>query len=51
MFGDGKLCYCKPTSEQDLASVIAGCVLEENDKSRERVNPVRATRDPVYDSS
>lgn len=30
MFGDGKLCACKPISEQDLASFIADCVLEEN---------------------
>uniref|UniRef100_A0A1J3HAV4 Divinyl chlorophyllide a 8-vinyl-reductase, chloroplastic n=1 Tax=Noccaea caerulescens TaxID=107243 RepID=A0A1J3HAV4_NOCCA len=30
MFGDGKLCACKPISEQDLASFIADCVLEES---------------------
>ncbi|XP_010454119.1 PREDICTED: divinyl chlorophyllide a 8-vinyl-reductase, chloroplastic [Camelina sativa] len=30
MFGDGKLCACKPISEQDLASFISDCVLEEN---------------------
>lgn len=30
MFGDGKLCACKPISEQDLASFIADCVLEED---------------------
>ncbi|KAI3694261.1 hypothetical protein L1987_77225 [Smallanthus sonchifolius] len=28
MFGDGKLCACKPISEADLASFIADCVLE-----------------------
>ncbi|KAF8094570.1 hypothetical protein N665_0359s0014 [Sinapis alba] len=30
MFGDGKLCACKPISEEDLASFIADCVLEED---------------------
>ncbi|XP_050373575.1 divinyl chlorophyllide a 8-vinyl-reductase, chloroplastic [Argentina anserina] len=30
MFGDGKLCACKPISEADLASFIADCVLNEN---------------------
>ncbi|CAI9118726.1 OLC1v1020331C1 [Oldenlandia corymbosa var. corymbosa] len=30
MFGDGKLCACKPISEPDLASFIADCVLSEN---------------------
>ncbi|RXH72055.1 hypothetical protein DVH24_025556 [Malus domestica] len=30
MFGDGKLCACKPISEADLASFIADCVLSEN---------------------
>ncbi|CAN7034282.1 unnamed protein product [Brassica oleracea var. botrytis] len=30
MFGDGKLCACKPISEEDLASFIADCVLEES---------------------
>ncbi|KAK3039015.1 hypothetical protein RJ639_027500 [Escallonia herrerae] len=30
MFGDGKLCACKPISEQDLASFIADCVLNED---------------------
>lgn len=30
MFGDGKLCACKPISEQDLASFIADCVLDED---------------------
>uniref|UniRef100_A0A7N0UQ12 Divinyl chlorophyllide a 8-vinyl-reductase, chloroplastic n=1 Tax=Kalanchoe fedtschenkoi TaxID=63787 RepID=A0A7N0UQ12_KALFE len=30
MFGDGKLCACKPMSEQDLASFIADCVLSED---------------------
>ncbi|GAB2266197.1 hypothetical protein Dimus_001221 [Dionaea muscipula] len=30
MFGDGKLCACKPIGEQDLASFIADCVLSED---------------------
>ncbi|KAG8370044.1 hypothetical protein BUALT_Bualt14G0076700 [Buddleja alternifolia] len=30
MFGDGKLCACKPISEADLASFIADCVLGED---------------------
>ncbi|KAB2599453.1 divinyl chlorophyllide a 8-vinyl-reductase [Pyrus ussuriensis x Pyrus communis] len=30
MFGDGKLCVCKPISEADLVSFIADCVLSEN---------------------
>ncbi|KAK8332068.1 hypothetical protein V6Z12_A10G116200 [Gossypium hirsutum] len=30
MFGDGKLCACKPISEQDLASFISDCVLKED---------------------
>ncbi|KAL3505784.1 hypothetical protein ACH5RR_031166 [Cinchona calisaya] len=30
IFGDGKLCACKPISEPDLASFIADCVLSEN---------------------
>lgn len=30
MFGDGKLCACKPISEPDLAAFIADCVLSEN---------------------
>ncbi|KAJ4955123.1 hypothetical protein NE237_011906 [Protea cynaroides] len=29
MFGDGKLCACKPISENDLASFIADCVLSK----------------------
>ncbi|GFP81907.1 divinyl chlorophyllide a 8-vinyl-reductase chloroplastic [Phtheirospermum japonicum] len=29
MFGDGKLCACKPISEADLASFIADCLLSE----------------------
>ena len=29
MFGDGRLCACKPISEPDLASFIAECVLSE----------------------
>ncbi|KAF5202074.1 Divinyl chlorophyllide a 8-vinyl-reductase protein [Thalictrum thalictroides] len=35
MFGDGKLCACKPISEEDLASFIADCVL-----SKDRINQV-----------
>ncbi|KAL5541794.1 hypothetical protein UlMin_009504 [Ulmus minor] len=35
MFGDGKLCACKPISEADLASFIADCVLGE-----EKINQV-----------
>lgn len=30
MFGDGKLCACKPISESDLASFIVDCVLSED---------------------
>ncbi|XP_020577954.1 divinyl chlorophyllide a 8-vinyl-reductase, chloroplastic [Phalaenopsis equestris] len=30
MFGDGKMCSCKPISEQDLASFIADCVVDES---------------------
>lgn len=30
MFGDGKLCACKPISEQDLAAFISDCVLSED---------------------
>lgn len=30
MFGDGKLCACKPMSEQDLASFISNCVMNED---------------------
>nr|QSQ68595.1 hypothetical protein PY_021245 [Puya raimondii] len=30
MFGDGRLCACKPISEEDLASFIADCVLDED---------------------
>ncbi|XP_047317388.1 divinyl chlorophyllide a 8-vinyl-reductase, chloroplastic [Impatiens glandulifera] len=30
MFGDGKLCACKPISEPDLASFIADCVMGED---------------------
>ncbi|XP_058083920.1 divinyl chlorophyllide a 8-vinyl-reductase, chloroplastic [Magnolia sinica] len=30
MFGDGRLCTCKPISEEDLASFIADCVLGED---------------------
>ncbi|GAB4851234.1 hypothetical protein Ancab_030530 [Ancistrocladus abbreviatus] len=30
MFGDGKLCACKPISEPDLASFISDCVLDED---------------------
>ncbi|XP_041000926.1 divinyl chlorophyllide a 8-vinyl-reductase, chloroplastic [Juglans microcarpa x Juglans regia] len=35
MFGDGKLCACKPISESDLASFIADCVL-----SKDKINQV-----------
>ncbi|XP_058758308.1 divinyl chlorophyllide a 8-vinyl-reductase, chloroplastic-like [Vicia villosa] len=35
MFGDGKLCACKPISEQDLASFIVDCVM-----SKDKVNKV-----------
>lgn len=35
MFGDGKLCACKPISEEDLASFIADCVME-----KEKINRV-----------
>ncbi|KAL5701403.1 3,8-divinyl protochlorophyllide a 8-vinyl-reductase (NADPH) [Ranunculus cassubicifolius] len=35
MFGDGKLCACKPISEEDLACFIADCVLSE-----EKINQV-----------
>ncbi|XP_061374335.1 divinyl chlorophyllide a 8-vinyl-reductase, chloroplastic [Gastrolobium bilobum] len=34
MFGDGKLCACKPMSEPDLASFIADCVLSEDKINR-----------------
>ncbi|KAL8515550.1 hypothetical protein ACS0TY_014293 [Phlomoides rotata] len=34
MFGDGKLCACKPISEADLASFIADCVLNEDLSNR-----------------
>ncbi|KAE8660126.1 Divinyl chlorophyllide a 8-vinyl-reductase [Hibiscus syriacus] len=34
MFGDGKLCDCKPISEQDLASFIADCVSNEDKINR-----------------
>ncbi|KAE8688376.1 Divinyl chlorophyllide a 8-vinyl-reductase [Hibiscus syriacus] len=30
LFGDGKLCACKPISEQDLASFMADCALKED---------------------
>lgn len=30
MFGDGKLCACKPISEQDLAAFISDCVFGED---------------------
>ncbi|KAF0887885.1 hypothetical protein E2562_004088 [Oryza meyeriana var. granulata] len=29
MFGDGKLCACKPISEEDLAAFIADCIFDE----------------------
>ncbi|KAF9605407.1 hypothetical protein IFM89_016984 [Coptis chinensis] len=35
MFGDGRLCACKPISEEDLASFIADCVL-----SKDKINQV-----------
>ncbi|XP_042475147.1 divinyl chlorophyllide a 8-vinyl-reductase, chloroplastic [Macadamia integrifolia] len=35
MFGDGKLCACKPISEKDLAKFIADCVL-----SKDKINQV-----------
>ncbi|GMP76756.1 hypothetical protein CsSME_00033300 [Camellia sinensis var. sinensis] len=34
MFGDGKLCACKPISESDLASFIADCVLSQDKFNR-----------------
>ncbi|XP_042412871.1 divinyl chlorophyllide a 8-vinyl-reductase, chloroplastic-like [Zingiber officinale] len=30
MFGDGRLCACKPISEADLAAFIADCVMDED---------------------
>ncbi|XP_078445249.1 NAD(P)-binding Rossmann-fold superfamily protein [Wolffia australiana] len=30
MFGDGKLCACKPISEEDLASFIVDCIKDED---------------------
>lgn len=30
MFGDGRLCACKPISETDLASFIVDCILEDD---------------------
>ena len=30
MFGDGKLCSCKPISEEDLASFIVNCIKDED---------------------
>ena len=30
MFGDGKLCACKPISEENLASFIADCIFDED---------------------
>ncbi|KAI3728150.1 hypothetical protein L6452_16780 [Arctium lappa] len=38
MFGDGKLCACKPISEPDLASFIADCVV--NTDKINRVLPI-----------
>ncbi|GAV87357.1 NAD_binding_10 domain-containing protein, partial [Cephalotus follicularis] len=35
MFGDGKLCACKPISEQNLASYISDCVL-----SADKINKI-----------
>ncbi|KAL1338163.1 hypothetical protein AAHE18_10G191500 [Arachis hypogaea] len=34
MFGDGKLCACKPISEPDLASFIVDCVMSEDKINR-----------------
>ncbi|KAG9457591.1 hypothetical protein H6P81_002099 [Aristolochia fimbriata] len=34
MFGDGRLCACKPISEPDLAAFIADCVLDEDKINR-----------------
>lgn len=34
MFGDGRLCACKPISEPDLASFIADCVLDADKANR-----------------
>ncbi|KAI4345472.1 hypothetical protein L6164_012596 [Bauhinia variegata] len=34
MFGDGKLCACKPISEPDLAAFIVDCVLSEDKINR-----------------
>nr|GMD60346.1 Divinyl chlorophyllide A 8-vinyl-reductase, chloroplastic [Ipomoea batatas] len=34
MFGDGKLCACKPISEEDLASFISDCVLSEDEMNQ-----------------
>ncbi|KAM0869351.1 hypothetical protein ACQ4PT_040725 [Festuca glaucescens] len=30
MFGDGRLCACKPISEENLASFIADCIFDED---------------------
>ncbi|KAL9237111.1 hypothetical protein vseg_011699 [Gypsophila vaccaria] len=38
MFGDGKLCACKPISEPDLASFIVDSILDED--KRNRVLPI-----------
>ncbi|XP_074272445.1 divinyl chlorophyllide a 8-vinyl-reductase, chloroplastic [Silene latifolia] len=38
MFGDGKMCACKPISEPDLASFIVDSVLDED--KRNRVLPI-----------
>ncbi|KAL4202613.1 hypothetical protein AMTRI_Chr02g221980 [Amborella trichopoda] len=35
MFGDGKLCACKPISEEDLASFIVDCI-----SSKDKINKV-----------
>ncbi|KAK1277042.1 hypothetical protein QJS04_geneDACA003365 [Acorus gramineus] len=34
MFGDGRLCACKPISERDLASFIANCVMDSDKVNR-----------------
>ncbi|CAA3027340.1 Hypothetical predicted protein [Olea europaea subsp. europaea] len=41
MFGDGKLCACKPISEADLASFIADCVL-----NKDRINQILPIGEP-----
>ncbi|XP_073126861.1 divinyl chlorophyllide a 8-vinyl-reductase, chloroplastic [Henckelia pumila] len=45
MFGDGKLCACKPISEQDLASFITDCVL--NEELSNRILPIGGPGDAL----